>query len=76
MKGIIKSSLGNYGHFNYGSRSRGRLHYPLNNTDGCREFKDEDFDKDHIKEAKEHNHMPLIMVDRGTCHFVLKSQHI
>ena len=27
-QGIIKSSLGNFGHFNYDTTMRGRLHYP------------------------------------------------
>jgi len=30
-EGVIKSSLGNFGHFNYGTTLKGRLHYPLQN---------------------------------------------
>lgn len=26
--GLLKSSMGNFGHFNYGSTMRGRVHYP------------------------------------------------
>ena len=26
--GLLKSSLSNFGHFNYGSTMRGRVHYP------------------------------------------------
>ena len=37
--GLIKSSLGNFGHFNYGTTMRGRLHYPTQNMDGCKPFK-------------------------------------
>ena len=29
VEGVITSSLGNYGEFNYGTSIRGRLHYPL-----------------------------------------------
>ena len=33
--GLIKSSMGNFGHYNKRSTMRGRLHYPVSNTDGC-----------------------------------------
>ena len=76
VEGVITSSLGNYGEFNYGTTIRGRLHYPLQNQDGCREFTDEDFDNDHLQDAKMHKHHPIIMVDRGNCRFTEKSRHI
>jgi hypothetical protein len=50
--GLIKSSLGNFGHFNYGSTMRGRLHYPTQNTDGCKPFKAEHFNGEHLEEGK------------------------
>ena len=42
-KGLIRSSLGNFGKFNYGTTMRGRLHYPTSNIDGCKPFKEEHF---------------------------------
>jgi hypothetical protein len=30
-KGVIKSSLGNFGHLPYGTTLKGRLHYPFEN---------------------------------------------
>ena len=41
--GFIKASLGNFGHIMYGSSILGRVYYPLNNTDGCRPYRNEDF---------------------------------
>ena len=75
-RGEIRAGLGNYGHFQYGSTVKGRLHYPLNNTDGCREFTDADFDGEHLREGRKQRHVPLIMVDRGNCHFTKKSLNI
>ena len=74
--GKITAGLGNFGHFNYGTTIKGRLHYPLANQDGCREFKDEDFNQEHLKEGQEQKHQPFIMVDRGNCHFTKKSLNI
>ena len=73
QKGLIKSSLGNFGHFAYGNTIQGRVHYPINNTDGCRPFTEQDFK--HIKTRGNRDHL-IIMVDRGTCHFVKKAQNI
>lgn len=75
-RGEIRAALGNYGHFQYGSTIKGRLHYPLDNTDGCREFTDADFDGEHLQEGRKQRHVPLIMVDRGNCHFTKKSLNI
>ncbi len=44
--GKMESSLGNFGHINYGTTIIGRIHYPVNNTDGCREFTEKDFTND------------------------------
>lgn len=76
VEGVIPSSLGNYGVFPYATVLRGRLHYPLNNTDGCRPFTTDDFNGTHLADGKKHNHHPIIMVDRGTCRFTQKSKHI
>lgn len=43
VEGLIPSSLGNFGHFAYGSTVKGRVHYPIDNIDGCSPFKDEHF---------------------------------
>ena len=72
-KGLINSSLGNFGHFNYGTTMRGRLHYPIQNTDGCLPFQDAHVKGEHLKEGKQHNHQSIILVDRGNCHFVVKA---
>lgn len=54
----------------------GRVHYPIKNQAGCRPFREDDFDSDHLKEASVDGHRIIIMVDRGTCHFVLKATNI
>ena len=71
--GLIKSSVGNFGHIDYGTSIIGRLHYPLNNTDGCLPFEESNFDPEHLKESRLNNHKVIVMVDRGSCHFVLKA---
>jgi hypothetical protein len=75
-EGVITSSLGNYGDFNWGNSIRGRAHYPTKNQDGCREFTDDDFNGEHLEDARKHRHAPIIMVDRGNCKFTHKSKHI
>ena len=42
--GVLESSLGNFGEFEYGNLLVGRVHYPKENQDGCLPFKDEHFD--------------------------------
>ena len=72
----MRSSLGNFGDFNYGQNFRGKLLYPLANQNGCREFKDSDFDEYLIRETRKRDRRIAILVDRGDCHFIIKSQHI
>jgi len=68
--GNMASSLGNFGHINYGSTIIGRVHYPVSNRNGCQEFDaDVDFSND-ILFNEEDDMNPIIMVDRGDCHFV------
>ena len=62
--------MANFGFFNYGTTIKGRLHYPISNTDGCQTFTDENFVEEHMKNSQEHGHQPIILVDRGNCHFV------
>jgi hypothetical protein len=59
-----------------GQTLRGRVHYPLSNKDGCMEFQELDFVSDHLKEASLDGHKPIIMVERGNCHFVIKAKYI
>lgn len=47
----------------------GRLHYPDNNTDGCRTFTEDDFISDKLFD-EETDMNPIIMVNRGRCPFV------
>ena len=54
----------------------GRIHYPLTNQDGCQPFGTKDFNTIHLAEGASENHRPIIMVDRGNCHFVQKAQNI
>lgn len=72
-QGLIHASLGNFGHFNYGTTSKGRLHYPVSNADGCRPFNESDFNGEHLQEGIQQKHQPIILVDRGSCHFVVKA---
>jgi hypothetical protein len=79
-KGVMKSSMANFGYYNYGTTIRGRLHYPIDNKDGCQPFEKHHFVEQHIEEGMNHGfkrgHKPIIMVDRGQCHFVKKAQNI
>jgi hypothetical protein len=70
QKGLIKSSMGNFGHFTYGNTIKGKVHYPISNIDGCRPFTEADFKGVRDRGNREHF---IIMVDRGTCHFVKKA---
>lgn len=74
--GIIRSSLGNYGDFNYGTTIRGRLHYPLRNQWACDPFVIEDFYNEHLEEARKHGQKPILLINRGKCHFTKKSQNV
>jgi len=60
----------------------GRLYYNESNADGCQKdgtFIDEDFDINE-EESDEHRHghklSPIVIVDRGACHFVTKTRNI
>jgi hypothetical protein len=67
--------MGNFGHVLYGSSVLGRVFYPLNNTDACREFVREDFSNDFFVE-EESDLTPLIIAERGGCSFVTKVRNI
>jgi hypothetical protein len=75
--GYLDTSLGNFGHFDYGTTIKGRVNYPLTNTDGCEPFVADDFEFDIINHEQYNNrgHSPIIMVNRGNCHFVKKAQN-
>ena len=73
--GFIKSGLGNFGHVVYGSSVLGRVFYPLNNTDACREYVREDLPEEFFTE-EESDLTPLIIADRGNCSFVSKVRNI
>ena len=70
--GFMDSSLGNFGHFDYGTTIKGRVNYPEENNDGCNAFTNDDFEFDIINHEQYNNrgHTPIIMVERGNCHFV------
>lgn len=72
----MRSTLGNFGHINYGTTIKGRVHYPLENKDGCLPFNAAHFNGEHLKEGKAQKHLPIIMVDRGQCHFVVKAVNV
>jgi len=74
--GVMKSSMANFGYYNYGTTIRGRLHYPISNTDGCKPFEKHNFVEQHLENSHHHGHKPIIMVDRGHCHFVQKAQNV
>lgn len=76
MKGLVRSSLGHFGHYDSHGVFRGRVHYPIKNQDGCRKFVESDFDHNHLKQGSFDGHKMIIIVDRGTCHFVKKVQNI
>ena len=71
--GVLRSSMANFGFFNYGTTLKGRIHYPIANQNACEPFTDADFVEEHLEQRGQHGHRPIIMVDRGTCHFVKKA---
>ena len=73
--GFIKASLGNFGHIMYGSSILGRVYYSLNNTDGCRPYRIDDFPPSFFAD-EESDLNPIIMADRGNCSFVSKVRNI
>ena len=76
MEGTIQSSMANFGIYNYGTEIQGRLAYPIQNTDGCNPFSEYDFVLEHLDDREKSGLRPIIMVDRGNCHFVQKAQNI
>ena len=74
----MESSLANFGDFDYGTTLIGRIHYPnlRDNANGCKELSSSDFATLGLKNEIDHNaQSKIIMLDRGTCHFVLKALH-
>ena len=53
----------------------GRLHMPVNNTNGCREFTQQDFRNDFLFD-EDSDLSPVVMVERGGCTFVTKVRNI
>ena len=76
QQGVIKSSLGNFGHFDYGTTIKGRVHYPITNSDACEPLTNDDFDGEHLQQGIDQGHQQIILVDRGNCHFVVKAQNV
>ena len=68
--------MANFGIYNYGTEVQGRLGYPIENTDGCEAFNDYQFILEHLNDRSKNGLRPIIMVDRGNCHFVQKAQNI
>eukprot|EP00347_Sterkiella_histriomuscorum_P000300 403376411 len=78
-EGYIKSSLGNFGHIQYGSTILGQVIYPENNKQGCLPFSKDDFKQLNGSDHSNLDHSqikPIIMVDRGLCTFVKKVRNI
>ena len=63
-KGLIKSSLGNFGHIQYGTTVTGQLRYDYNNTQGCVPF------------DKHFNGTGFILVFAGGCPITTKVRNI
>jgi hypothetical protein len=53
----------------------GRIHYPLTNRFGCKEFSSKDFADDYFYDEGS-DLSPIVMVDRGDCTFVSKVRNI
>ena len=68
--------MANFGYYNYGTTIKGRLHYPIKNKDGCEPFVDEHFVEEHLVDRRKHGYRPILMVDRGKCHFVIKAMNV
>ena len=47
----------------------------MKNRDACRPFKDDDFYYEHINERDRVGSKPVLLVERGTCHFVEKAMN-
>lgn len=78
-KGKLQSTLGYYGHLNYGSERISKVFIPTNGTriDGCNELKESDFVQENDTVQRElFRERSAIMVKRGGCTFVQKSVNI
>lgn len=69
----IPASLGNFGNPPYGSSLIGTLFRPSrpNEQDGCSVLTPIPFNQ----EDPDHNSSPILLLDRGTCAFVIKVRH-
>jgi hypothetical protein len=70
--GEIPSSLGNFGNPPYGTSFVGPVFYPslYNEQDGCVPLTPIPFAAD-----EDHSNSPILLLDRGTCAFVVKVRH-
>jgi len=79
-KGKLQSTLGYYGHLNYGSERIYKVFIPVRNgsrLDGCAEMKETDFVSAIDQNTRElFKERAAIMVRRGGCSFVQKSINI
>ena len=71
-QGEIQTTIGNYGHINYGGSEYGKLHYPESNKDGCKPFVKNDFDNDPLFDEP-NDRRPIALLDHGGCTHVVKT---
>ena len=75
QNGEIASSLGNFGHIQYGTSLNAPVYYPTTCTDGCCDLRDESTIAGFLETEANRG---IIMVDRrgGDCSFIDKVRNI
>ena len=71
-QGEVQAHLGNYGHIHYGDAIMGKLHYPVQNRDGCQPFNKAMFTNDALFDTDD-DRRPIALLDHGGCTHVVKT---
>jgi hypothetical protein len=70
--GSVATSYANFGIIPYGQSIKGRIFFDPNNPLGCKTFGEFDFNYNYKKSEV----IPIIIVKRGECSFVMKVRNI
>lgn len=58
--------MGHFGHIPYGLNFEGKLHWPVSNQDGCRNYTQADHKNDSMVSGGDDLY-PVILIDHGGC---------
>lgn len=70
--GNIEGHLGHFGHLPYGHSFKGKLHYPVNNKNGCNPFDRKNDFKNDIPFDEKGDMQPILLIDHGSCSHLTK----